>query len=333
MDTSILSQRAANLHRRVRPLKANIRSYTLETAMHRDFIETNVKSVINKVTGMPFRWSINPYRGCSHACPFCVGGNTPILMADGTIKPLEEVLVGDRVYGTVQRGWYRRYIHTFVLAHWSVEKPAYRITLEDGTQLVASGDHRFLSDRGWKFVIGSEQGPMTRPHLTINNKLMGTGAFAPPPLMTVEYKRGYLCGMIRGDGWLGFDQYKRKNGTIGTARRFRLALTDKEALQRAQQFLTDFSISTNSFTFHVAYAGAKAMQAIRTQARSRVEEIEKIVKWPTDPSPEWCKGFLAGIFDAEGSYHRGILRIKNTDPVIVIFTERCLRRQIGRAHV
>ena len=49
---------------------------------------------------------------------------------------------------------YRRYVKTRVLAHWSVIKPAYRITLEDGTTLVAGPDHRFLTDRGWKFVTG-----------------------------------------------------------------------------------------------------------------------------------------------------------------------------------
>jgi DNA repair photolyase len=29
------------------------------------------KSVINRVRGMPFDWSINPYRGCRHACVYC----------------------------------------------------------------------------------------------------------------------------------------------------------------------------------------------------------------------------------------------------------------------
>ena len=34
---------------------------------------------------------------------------------------------------------------TQVLAHWSTVKPAYRLTLADGTQLVSSADHRFLN--------------------------------------------------------------------------------------------------------------------------------------------------------------------------------------------
>ena len=38
-----------------------------------EFIEVEAKSIINRVPGrmVPFDWSINPYRGCSHACVFC----------------------------------------------------------------------------------------------------------------------------------------------------------------------------------------------------------------------------------------------------------------------
>lgn len=36
-----------------------------------EFVEQPCKSVLNRVQGMPFRWSINPYSGCSHACRYC----------------------------------------------------------------------------------------------------------------------------------------------------------------------------------------------------------------------------------------------------------------------
>jgi len=29
------------------------------------------KTALNRVSGMPFRWSLNPYRGCAHACQYC----------------------------------------------------------------------------------------------------------------------------------------------------------------------------------------------------------------------------------------------------------------------
>ena len=87
-----------------------------------------------------------PYRGCSHACRYCVHPDTSILLADGRTKPISELETGEGIYGTVRTGKYRRFVHTTVLAKWFTTKPAYRVLLEDGTELVASGDHRFLTD-------------------------------------------------------------------------------------------------------------------------------------------------------------------------------------------
>src|SRR3972149_3665773 len=119
-----------------------------------EWVEIQVKSVLNRVQGMPFKWSINPYRGCAHACVYCLDGETPILMADGSTKPLGDLRPGDGVYGTMRGGHNRRYVKTRVQAHWIVRKPAHRIVLEDGTEVIASGDHRFLTNRGWKVGTG-----------------------------------------------------------------------------------------------------------------------------------------------------------------------------------
>ncbi len=35
------------------------------------YIEKPCASALNRVSGMPFRWSLNPYRGCVHACHYC----------------------------------------------------------------------------------------------------------------------------------------------------------------------------------------------------------------------------------------------------------------------
>ncbi len=146
------------------------------------FYETQARSIINKVppaSRMSFRWTINPYRGCSHSCVYCLRGDTPVLMADGRTKRIDTLRVGEEVYGTVMSGAGRRYAKTRVSAHWRSVKPAYRVALEDGTELIASGDHRFLSDHGWRYVNGGSASQ--RPYLTTSNKLMGPGRFAMPP--------------------------------------------------------------------------------------------------------------------------------------------------------
>src|SRR5688572_19462162 len=33
--------------------------------------EVTVRSALAHVTGMPFEWALNPYRGCTHACEYC----------------------------------------------------------------------------------------------------------------------------------------------------------------------------------------------------------------------------------------------------------------------
>jgi hypothetical protein len=307
-----------------------LRRTTFDTPHFRGitFIEAEAKSIINHVPGnyLPFNWTINAYRGCSHSCTYCLWGETPILTADGRTKPLRDMRVGDRIYGTQRRGNYQRYVITDVLAHWSTIKPAYRVTLADGTRLIASGDHRFLSNRGWRHVAGSEQGRWRRPHLTANNKLMGTGAFAEAPKEVDDYRRGYLCGIIRGDGHLGSYSYERAGRSKGEIYRFRLAMVDPEPLARSHRYLLGFGIATDEFDFSLGTENRKAIRATRTSTRSGFVNITELIEWPDSYSNEWCKGFLAGIFDAEGSYSRGILRIANTDPDIIDHVRLCLDR-------
>jgi DNA repair photolyase len=124
----------------------------------------------NSSPDIHFTQSINPYRGCEHACIYCLDGSTPILMADGSTKPLAELKERDAIIGTERNGWNRRYVKTRVLAHWSVTKSAVRITLKDGRTLVTGHDHRFLSERGWKFVTDTTA---KRPSLEIHERLMG----------------------------------------------------------------------------------------------------------------------------------------------------------------
>jgi DNA repair photolyase len=284
-----------------------------------EVFEEESRSILaeNESPDVGFRWSLNPYRGCFHACSYCLLGDTAILLANGRTKPVAEIRVGDEVYGTIRRGRYRRYVKTQVLHHWRRIEPAYRVELEDETRLVASAEHRFLTDRGWKHATGRDHGRLRRSHLTPNNHLLGTGRFAQPPEETIEYRRGYLCGIVRGDAHLASYSYPGRRRTADTQHHFRLAMVDLEALQRTSRFLQAFEIETREFLFQVAVGERKALSAIRTHARRGVARVGEIVRWPSPPNQDWSKGFLAGIFDAEGCYSRGVLRITNTDTAII----------------
>src|SRR5215212_140111 len=59
---------------------------------------------------------------------------------------------------------------------------------------------------------------------------------------------------------------------------------------------------------------------------SEVATVRELISWPRTTTDDWVKGFLAGIFDAEGCHSQGVLRISNTDFAILDWTAYCLRR-------
>ncbi|QAY69672.1 Rv2578c family radical SAM protein [Xylanimonas protaetiae] len=170
------------------------------------FHEVHAKSALSHVPAaskMPFRWTVNPYRGCSHACTYCLSPETLVLLADGRQKPIRDIRVGDLVVGTEPDGKSRRFVQTEVHAAWSTTKRAYRVTLRDGTEIVASGDHRFLTVRGWKHVTGATAEDARRPHLTTGDALMGFGFLAGVTGPAITRKLDILGRAVRSTSDLG----------------------------------------------------------------------------------------------------------------------------------
>ena len=58
-----------------------------------EVVEAPAKSVLNRVEGMPFPWSINPYRGCYHQCVFCYARRTHAFLEDDGVNRW-----GSRIY-------------------------------------------------------------------------------------------------------------------------------------------------------------------------------------------------------------------------------------------
>jgi DNA repair photolyase len=58
---------------------ATIRTFDTPQFAGMTFYEVYAKSILNKVPAasqLPFNWTINPYRGCTHACRYCFARNT-----------------------------------------------------------------------------------------------------------------------------------------------------------------------------------------------------------------------------------------------------------------
>jgi len=278
--------------------------------------EDHTRSILatNDSPDVGFKWSVNPYRGCHHGCAYCLDPETPILMGDGAARPIHALRVGDLVYGTVVERGRRRYVRTPVLAHWNTVKRAFRVTLNDGTELVASGDHRFLSTRGFAYVNhvprGGERGEVLAP----GTRLVGTGAFAQTPVATPDYRRGYLAGV----------SCARRD-----ARPLRLALVDLEPSRRVRDYVQALDTSRIADDASVAVLARASgedrhVTALRTSPLGHVERTRHVVAWPAAPSREWSRGFLAAMLDVEGEAHGNVLVVHACDRRAVEATCRAL---------
>src|SRR5216684_2876572 len=75
---------------------AVIRRFDAPEALDMRFYEIHAKSVLNRVPAasrMPFRWTVNPYRGCSHACKFCFARPTHTYLGFDAGRDFEREIV------------------------------------------------------------------------------------------------------------------------------------------------------------------------------------------------------------------------------------------------
>ena len=121
--------------------EADVRLFSEEAAMLEAFIEYIEATDPDVLTG----WN-------------CLPADSDVLMADGTVKPIEDIEIGDSVVGSDDEAT----TVTTVTNKWESEKATLRFELADGTDLRSSPDHRIMvgdDDRvDWKDASEIERG-------------------------------------------------------------------------------------------------------------------------------------------------------------------------------
>src|SRR3954449_8534025 len=75
---------------------AVVRRFDAPEALDTRFYEIHAKSALNRVpekSYVPFRWTVNPYRGCSHACSYCFARPTHIYLGLDAGRDFEREIV------------------------------------------------------------------------------------------------------------------------------------------------------------------------------------------------------------------------------------------------
>jgi DNA repair photolyase len=75
---------------------AVVRRFDAPEALDVRFYEVRAKSALNRVperSRMPFRWTVNPYRGCTHACVYCFARPTHTFLGLDAGRDFEREIV------------------------------------------------------------------------------------------------------------------------------------------------------------------------------------------------------------------------------------------------
>jgi hypothetical protein len=240
---------------------------------------------------------------CDKGCPFCLGPDTLVLRADLTWSKIEDLKEGDGLVGfdenPKEHDRSRKIKPAVVQKVWKTRKKAVRITTDKGS-VVASMDHPWLS---------SSTGRWTNTgFLRIGNSIR----FAAQPWKiskkNVDYKRGYIKGVMDGDGSIRENPLPGATGKPDDPRRqvwWELRVTDSEIAERVALYLSDLGSKLEVTVSH-SKKGYKDLFRVGSHKKKLVKQLCHVTDGKE--SNDYVLGYLAGIFDAEGSAS-GVIRI------------------------
>lgn len=242
--------------------------------------------------------SLDTYSTCSFDCLYCQPADAPIWMADGTWSPVGEVTPGDAVIGFSRTSTNNRHFaYSTVEAVFRREAPLVRVLLRSGREVRCTPDHHWYTGR-------IEQRYEYAP-ARVGRPLVFIAAPFKVRAETEDYKIGYLRGIVEGDGCTTDREYVGGPHTVHVrgreyhyesrklhVRNVRLAMQDVLALSR-------FSAYCRSFGLNPHDGEAVGLPCVRVYG---AEALRLLVGTEGVPSSEeYWRGWLAGIFDAEGS--------------------------------
>ena len=246
---------------------------------------------------------------CATYCRYCIAPETPVLMGDYSWKKISEVRVGDIVLGTIKGKKFQRIERATVLDKWSSKRRAYLVKTDKG-EIVASEEHRFWSEGRWYKTSQLGKSFRTR-HIMMPFRTNGT------EFNQQDYKLGYIQGIFEGDGtygaYLSRDYRYPERNYESIHYPVYLRMKDIAGILRTKRYLKesglDFNLSRNHIGDYFFWKLSKASK----ECYEKFKDLMKVRK----SSLNYSRGYLAGIYDAEGSFSCNILRFCNKSEEIL----------------
>jgi UDP-glucose 4-epimerase len=257
---------------------------------------------------------------------FCVTGDTLVLLSDFKWVKIKDIQIGDEVISFGNPINKKRYFQlskvTAVCDY--ISDDVYEIITEDG-RVCATGNHPWLMDRRGYCDTNSLIKSLN------NNVYKSLKKFSIPIItsITKEYKHGYLVGSLLGDGFVYENLNASNKHSSG------LEVTDLDFHERFLLWSKEFEIDLNVRSKQPKYPGSKLVYVAQSGKKSTYLKYKKIIESSDFDNEDFCKGYMAALFDGEGEYdtfnNKG-LRISNKDILICENIRQILLKNNFRWH-
>jgi flavin-dependent thymidylate synthase len=178
---------------------------------------------------------------------YCVAPGTQVLKTDLTWVPAETLELGDQLVGFSETNKGTGLVRgnslesSTVTANNIIQAPCYRVTTDNGSSIVVSEGHQWVSKKGPKYTYAW----VKTTDLEVGNEV----AFTSKPWRTESsFDAGWLSGMFDGEGWLSVsDPATAGNGSTTKNIHLGIAQSESSTLERIRAALGSRGINYTEY--------------------------------------------------------------------------------------
>lgn len=251
---------------------------------------------------------------------FPVSHDTPVLGSDWRWRSLADYNSGDQVMAVDEYSppfSSRRYRAATVVRRLDKRCLLWRI-VTDEQEIITTEEHPWLTLRGWRRAVGHHKDSLKLGHpnkwswtatqaLRVGDSIAAVVPRIDSPVVDSDYMTGYVQGIFHSDGTLSRDN-----------RRGALRMADIEAIDRAAEYLAAIGIRATRMAnvWKSASPDHRQLYGLGVYQLSAAEKLGQLMDYEPIPSDSFAKGYLAGMYDGDGTHNGGSVLITNTSDVI-----------------
>lgn len=291
-----------------------------------------IRKVVNeggeetKVLSRPITFCVT--NACQLRCKYCLPAGTQIKMSDFSSKAIEDIVEGDEILGFEehnQSGKHTKLQKGVVTQLHHRKASTISLTFENGQELTITPNHKVLVRRNpnkpeydyreaGKLKVG--QTVYMLPYFDVEENF--------DFVEDSNYIIGYVISMMQGDGCFKYYPDNPKNKYI-----CRLAVKDEEIIDRMKTYLSYLGIRWGSYQFLVSEKNNVYTEALTFNNKASYDILMSLIddNFNFNTKLNYYKGYLAGLYDAEGHIDKdkSIISLANTDMKIIAEIENALK--------